>query len=64
MIIGFSNIVWDTDGEDTEGLDLPETTTLKSDSFEDETDVENQGADLLSDTYGFCVISFTFEIIS
>ncbi len=60
MNIRFYNIKWDTDNS---GTDLPEEITLTSDTFKDDEDVSLYGADLLSDTYGFCVINFSYEII-
>ena len=57
MKVLFSNIEWDTDGE--ENLDLPESVILEVDST---TDLENEGADVLSDKYGYCVFSFDFTI--
>ncbi len=47
-----SDIVWDTDGEDTEDLELP--TQVEVPLCVDEDDI----ADYLSDRYGYCVESF------
>lgn len=55
MKIKFSNIVWDTDGEE---VDLPSEVTLEVD---EDSDVALDGADMLSDKYGWCVVSFSFE---
>lgn len=55
--VRFSNIKWDTDGADT---DLPETVVIDV-SFDDETELSIEGADILSDEYGYCVLSFDFE---
>lgn len=56
MKVTFNNIIWDTDGE---CVDLPSTVTLDVDS---DIDVSLEGADVLSDKYGFCVLEFTFEV--
>lgn len=55
MKVRFFDIDWDTDGE-TE--DLPTETTLEVD---DDLDICEEGADVLSDTYGWCVNSFNYE---
>lgn len=57
----FTNIKWDTDGRSSKKLKLPrhfifETTDL-------EFDPENEGADILSDKFGYCVFSFEFKKI-
>lgn len=57
--VSFTNIDWDTDGD---GADLPSEVVLEV-SFDDETDLDSQGADILSDKYGFCVLSFDFEVL-
>lgn len=55
--VRFTDIVWDTDGEPT---DLPTTVELDVElAAEQSLDVD--GADILSDKYGFCVESFNFE---
>ena len=53
------DIDWDTDGEIIEAL--PTETTVELEDDEDEIDL--CGADLLSDKYGWCVNSFSFEEI-
>ena len=53
--IQFTNIAWDTDGDDVE---LPTSVTA---SVDDDFDPDEQGADLLSDNYGFCVFSFNWH---
>jgi hypothetical protein len=64
--VTFSNVKWDTDGED---VNLPKEVTIKTEDLdidlEDGDAKENiamQGADTLSDKYGWCVKSFDFEI--
>ena len=55
MNIRFYEIDWDTDGED---VDLPVDVVLPVD---DDLDVSLDGANVLSDKYGWCVNSFQFE---
>jgi hypothetical protein len=55
--IKFFNIQWDTDGADA---DLPESVILE---VSDEIDLADEGADLLTNEYGFCVAGFNFERI-
>lgn len=57
MLVKFSNIRWDTDGE---AIKLPNTTILVVD---DDIDLDTQGADVLSDKFGWCVFSFEYEIV-
>ena len=65
MRIRFTDIQWDLSDLNEEEREevlvtLPENTTLTAPSdFEPET----EGADLLSDTFGYCVESFGFEIL-
>ena len=56
--ITFSKIVWDTDGQPIG--DLPKIATLPI--TDPEFDAENEGADMLSDKFGFCVKSFEYKI--
>ena len=53
--INFYNIDWDTDGEE---IDLPTDVILTVDV---DVEISLEGADLLSDEYGFCVNSFNFQ---
>lgn len=55
MKIRFFNIVWDTDGEE---VNLPSDIILE---VSDDLDVEEEGADVLSDEHGFLVQSFSWE---
>lgn len=57
MLVRFSDIVWDTDGE---SVDLPTTVELEGDS---DIDLEDEGADVLSDEFGWCVASFAYEVL-
>lgn len=52
MKVHASNILWDTDGD--ESVKLPHETTIDVDL---ESDVFMETADYLSDKYGFCVIA-------
>ena len=40
---------------------LPKSVTLEVDR---DLNLDTEGADVLSDKYGFCVFSFEFEIVS
>ena len=55
MLIHFTDIMWDTDGE---AVDLPADVVLEVD---DNLDVATEGADVLSDKFSWCVESFNFE---
>lgn len=57
-IIRFYDIQWDTDGVLIDSL--PEETTIEVDN---DTDVSLEGADILSDKFGWCVDSFSFKEI-
>ncbi len=58
MRVRFSNIVWDTDGEK---VDLPQEVVL---DVPEGTDLEHEGADFLSDAYGWLVESFSFAVLA
>ena len=49
------DIMWDTDGISID--DLPETYTIELESTENEDDI----ADILSDIFGWCVLSFKYK---
>jgi hypothetical protein len=55
--IYITDIDWDTDGESKEELELPDVVVVTDDIDEDEI------ADMLSDDYGFCVNSFSIEVV-
>lgn len=55
--IKFSEIEWQTDGEEVE---LPSSVVLE---VSDDFDVEENGADLLSDKYGWLVESYLWESV-
>jgi len=50
-----TEIDWDTDGENVE---LPTEVTFEMD---DDADPSLEGADVISDKYGWCINSFQFE---
>ena len=57
MKIHITNIVWDAD----DSLELPNTETLE---VPDGTNLEDTDlSDILSDKYGYCVDSLTFEVL-
>lgn len=56
MEIMVSEIVWDTEGRDADELGLP--TELTVDTVMAGIGDEDQLADWLSDTYGWCVMSY------
>jgi len=49
------DICWDTDGV---AVELPESAIIELD---DEQDIQYDGADVLSDEYGWCVFGFNYE---
>lgn len=55
----FYHIQWDTDGVPPKKLNLPHE--FEYETNDPEFDVENEGADVLSDEFGYCVKSFEFE---
>ena len=54
----FHNIKWDTDGQKTE---LPKAVAAPKELFEEDYDFSLGGADFLSDNFGWCVKSFSFD---
>ncbi len=56
MKVRFFNIYWDTDGEYIKSL--PQEINLEVSSM---CDIDNEGADILSDKFGFCVRFFSWE---
>lgn len=64
MKVRFFDIAWDVEDDcfdDEVELDLPDEIVV-DDVFND-ADLELEGADLLSNEVGFCVLSFDFEIL-
>jgi hypothetical protein len=62
MRVKFFNIEWDmeTDFDDGEPVELKMEMVM---DIDDGTDIEYEGADILTDEIGYCVVSFEFEII-
>lgn len=66
MLVRFTDIDWDTTDEENEDIEedfgnrLPKTVTLEVD---DDVELSTEGADVLSDKYGWCVNSFNYEIV-
>lgn len=56
MLIRFYDIEWDVEKLRT----LPTETVLE---VEDDCEVSMEGADVLSDKYGYCVHGFEFEVL-
>lgn len=61
-----TNIQWDTDGQDPDGLNLPCEVDIPFSSLDrgqglDWDELTDGIADWLSDKYGFCVINYTFD---
>ena len=57
MKVRASNILWDTDGD--ESVKLPHETIIDIDN---DSDMNMETADYLSDKYGYCVIALTVEL--
>ena len=55
MKIRFFDIQWDTDGEE---VDLPTETIME---VPEDCDLDTEGADVLSDKFGWCVLGFNWE---
>lgn len=58
MQVRVYNIKWDTDGEE---VNLPSEVTI---DINDGVDLQYEIADHLSDEYGWCVFSYSFEILT
>ena len=52
MEINFTNIKWDTEDQE---VSLPSSVVME---VQENTNIDMEGADLLSDKYGWCVFSF------
>ena len=57
MKVKFTNIDWETDGEE---VNLPTELTLEVD---DDVDLDEEGADILSDEYDWLVNGFDYEVV-
>lgn len=65
MKVRFFDIDWDLDDlnnrERKEALSfLPKAPVI---CVDDDTDINEEGADILSDEYGYCVYGFDYEIL-
>lgn len=63
MRVRFTNIEWDTGDDSTyapSSIDLPTTVERE---IADDVDLDNEGADVLSDEFGYCVFSFDYILI-
>jgi hypothetical protein len=54
----FYDINWDTDGEKVK---LPKAVAVPKEEFDADFDFSLEGADFLSDKYGWCVNSFSYQ---
>jgi hypothetical protein len=65
-VVRFTDIDWDMTDEESEALveeygnGLPTIVSLEVD---DDVELDTEGADVLSDKYGWCVNSFNYEIV-
>ena len=57
MRVRASNILWDTDGD--ESVKLPHETIIDIDN---DSDMNMETADYLSDKYGYCVIALDVKL--
>ena len=62
-IASFFNIEWDTTSEDNSEDDVspPDLPTYCQLEVDDDTDLDEEGADILSEEYGFCVFNFEWN---
>ena len=58
QFVVFSSIKWDTDGEKVK---LPKAIAVPKGAFEKDFDFDSDGADFLSNHYGWCVKSFVLN---
>jgi hypothetical protein len=59
-IVRLYDICWDTDEESSDELGLPQEHIAV---VEDDLDIEEHGADILSDKHGFCVKGCSFKVL-
>ena len=59
-IIRLFDIRWDTDGEDPEELCLPKEQIV---TIDDDVDPAEEGADILSADYDYCVFGCSFKVL-
>lgn len=63
MKIKCYNIEWDTDGDKKILKKLPKEVIVNLEDYDDEMDLDEQLADIISDEFGFCIFGFEYEII-
>jgi hypothetical protein len=61
-VVRLFDIRWDTDGEDTADLGLPDEHIAVVD--DDDWDPEEDAADLLSDEFGVCIFGCSFTVLA
>jgi len=65
MRVKFFDIQWDTSDDDTDEIPSASACGLPSEcvlEVEDDIDIEEEGADALSDQYCYCVFGFSYEV--
>ena len=55
------NILWDCDGENPKQFDLPLDFVVDVD---DDLNMEHDGANIISDYFGFCIHGFDFQEVT
>ena len=60
-IYKFYNIKWDTDGVSATKLNLPSSVEMEINDVD--FNPETEGADKLSDKFGYCVFGFEYKLI-
>jgi len=61
-IYRFFGIKWDTDGVPAKQLNLPASVDMEIN--DPDFDPELEGADKLSDKFGFCVFGFEYKLVT
>jgi hypothetical protein len=66
MKVRFFDIDWDISDscDELAAVDAPELPTEVTLEVKDDADLDEEGANLLSDKFGFCVNSLNYEILS
>jgi hypothetical protein len=60
MKVRFFNIDWDSGDVPVKDDEIIQETT---EEVPDDLDIVNEGADVLSDKYGWCVFTFDYEVV-
>ena len=60
MLVKFSHIDWDTSSDD-ENDDVPVLPKEITIEVDDDVNVDTEGADILSDHFGFCINGFSWD---